>query len=481
MRDPSTSPIVFIVALVVFATPVFLGEARAEDEIGAGDLWLESESTEERRDLPASPYPALVDQVGPAVVNINVRYEGRPIPARVRRMLEVTDSEHLPLGSGVIIHPEGYVVTNYHVIEGADSVTVALDDGTELAAQVLGGDVITDIALLEAETSERLPSAFLGDSSSLQVGEHVVAIGNPFGLSHTVTAGIISSIDRRNIRPEGRQSPVNFIQTDAPITQGNSGGPLLNLDAEVIGITSVYSPSAQHIGFAIPVDLLKRLLPRLHADGYIERSSLGLRVQPITALLARSYDLEGPRGALVTEIVEDSPASRAGFEEEDIIVNFDETEIEHSDELPLLVSLTPAERATPVRIVRDGETIDLEVELETVPDQSPPELPGTASPPVTEADAEPAGVKVEAMTEQKARQLSVPEGSGVVVTALARSSPARKAGLRDRDVIIDVDSASVDTVLEFHNALEQSSMDSVIRLKVIRNGRVIYVAFERQQ
>lgn len=462
--------------LLLLSSPAVAEEGSSERP---DQLWIENSTSGAELEAPNSPYPELVEKVGAAVVNINVQYDDHPIPPHVRRMVDVTDAEHLPVGSGFIIHPDGFVVTNYHVIEGADSVTIALDDGTELRAQVIGADEQADVALLSVESDHELQAVPIGDSNSLRVGDYVVAIGNPLGLSHTVTAGIVSSLDRRNLNIEGTESPVNFIQTDAPITLGNSGGPLLNLSGEVIGVTTAYNPHVQHLGFAIPINLVKVLLPQLYERGYVLRSWLGIRVQPLTPALARSYGIEGRRGALVTEVLEDSPAERAGFEPEDVIVRFGDDLIEVSDELTLLVSLSPADTPISVEVLRDGQAVELEVELETVPDQRPPELPGDDPGPVSEAEGAPGGVQVEAMTESLSRRLRAPAGSGVVVTSMTRNSPARNAGLRARDVILEVGSTTVDSEVEFQQAFDNFSAGDVVRLKVLRNGRAVFVAFEQ--
>ncbi len=461
------------VVLLGTASTALADDGPSSDHNGA--LWIERDLTTHQLKAPPSPYAKLARQVGPTVVNLLITYDEDDLPGRARRAMP--GHQGLAEGSGFVIHPDGYVVTNFHVIDRASTVSVKFDDDTEFDAKVIGGDPITDIALLQIEADRALPAVPLGDSSTIQVGDYVVAIGNPLGLSHSVTAGIVSALDRRDLPIEGQDHQGNFIQIDAPINPGNSGGPLINMDGEVIGINTAINRQGQGISFAIPINLVKTLLPQLHERGYVIRSWLGVRIQPLDPLLARSFELEDKRGALVTEVLEGSPAEEAGIRIRDIIVSMNEQSIEHSNELPLMVSTTPQDAEVSLSIIRDGEPIEVQVHLQPLPDQSPPDLPGDSPDASTETNDQPAGVKVTAMTQRWSRQLSAPEDEGVVVTSLSETSPARHAGLRNRDVIVQVGATKVDSEEEFRNAIQTNSADDVIRLKVLRNGRPVYMAF----
>lgn len=455
------------------AVPVVAGD---DEEQQPAQLWIEESPGVDTTDIPESPYAELARAVGPAVVNILVSYDTDELPPHARRSVPHS-FRGLAEGSGFIIHPDGYILTNFHVIDRAEAVTVRFQDDSEVDARVVGGDPMTDLALLKVDAEVGLPTVPLGDSSAVQVGDYVVAIGNPLGLSHSVTAGIVSALDRRDLPIEGQDHQGNFIQVDAAINPGNSGGPLLNMRGEVIGINTAINRQGQGISFAIPTNLVKALLPQLHERGYVVRSWLGVRIQPLDPLLARSFELGHTRGALVTEVLDDSPASRAGLREQDVIVSLNERSVGDSDELPLMVSTTPQSAEVTLEVIRDGEPMDIEVELEALPDQSPPDLPDAEA--AASRNGNPAGVGVTSMTDELSSQLQAPDDTGVVVTSLSESSPARRAGLRNRDVILEVGATPVDSEQEFQDALNAVSTDEVVRLKVLRNGRSVYVAFER--
>ena len=276
------------------------------------------------------------------------------------------------LGSGVIIDKDGYIVTNAHVVKGADKIVVTLqdgrEDGREFDAKVVGIDEKTDVALLKIQSPGDLAVATLGDSDALHVGDWVVAIGNPFGLSETVTAGIVSAKGR--VIGEGPYD--DFIQTDASINPGNSGGPLLNLQGQVIGINSaIYSQSGGNIGigFAIPINLVKSVVAQLKAHGKVVRGWLGVAIQDITPDLAKSFGLKQAEGALVSDVTPDSPAARAGLERGDIIVEYNGTHIEAAHQLPALVAGTEIGKTVPIKVLRNGESKTLSVTIAEMPAQ----------------------------------------------------------------------------------------------------------------
>jgi serine protease Do len=316
----------------------------------------------------------LVARVNPSVVNITTIHEVRTHPAmgsgndpfgyfnrRFGRGVGPRDQvmRQSSLGSGFIIDAEGHVVTNAHVVDGADEVHVKLADEREFDAKVVGRDARLDLAVLALQGAKDLPAASLGKSEPLRVGEYVVAIGNPFGLGHTVTMGIVSAKGRSI----GAGPYDDFIQTDASINPGNSGGPLFDLQGRVVGINSAINPNGQGIGFAIPIDMLKDVLPQLLAAGHVDRGRLGVAFKPIDAKLARTLKLDKARGAYVADVERGSPADRAGLESGDVIVKVEGKEVGHAEELPRLIALHPPGTKLAIDVLREGKIRSFEVEL----------------------------------------------------------------------------------------------------------------------
>lgn len=441
-------------------------------------LWVEGPKhrrSEMDAPLKGSSVADLAARISPSVVNVIVSY------ANANR-ITFFESERpsSAQGSGFIVHPDGYALTNHHVIEGAESITVRLWDDREFEADVIGVDPQTDVALMKIRKSSRdqLQAVPLGDSDSVRVGETVLAIGNPLGLSHSVTAGIVSALERRDLAPQGRQILSDFIQTDASINPGNSGGPLISIHGEVIGINTAINREGQGIGFAIPINIVKTLLPHLRKNGYVVRTWLGIRMQEVTLPLAKSFGLDRPRGALVTEVIEGGPAEAAGLKSGDVVLEFDGKPVRKSDQLPWLASTAGAEKPVNVVVLRDRKNLTVKVQLEEVPNQTAPALPGAS-----EADEVPVarelGVLVAPLTDTLARQLGAPGNAGVVVTDITETSAARGSGLRRRDVIVAVQDAPVANPDEFSQVITTAADGAVLRFKVLRGGRVLFVAFER--
>jgi serine protease Do len=316
----------------------------------------------------------LVATVKPSVVNITTIHELRSHPAmgmgndpfgyfnrRFGRGSGPRDQvmRQSSLGSGFLIDAEGHVVTNAHVVDGADEVHVKLADEREFDAKVVGRDARLDLAVLALQGAKDLPAASLGKSEQLRVGEYVVAIGNPFGLGHTVTMGIVSAKGRSI----GAGPYDDFIQTDASINPGNSGGPLFDLQGRVVGINSAINPNGQGIGFAIPIDMLKDVLPQLLAKGHVDRGHLGVAFKPIDAKLARTLKLDKARGAYVADVERGSPADRAGLESGDVIVKVEGRDVTHAEELPRLIALHPPGTKLAIDVLREGKSRSFEVEL----------------------------------------------------------------------------------------------------------------------
>lgn len=374
------------------------------------------------------------------------------------------------LGSGFIIDPNGYIITNNHVIEGADEIKVT-HQKKEYDAKIIGRDPKTDIALIKIkDAAEALPVARLGDSDKLEVGEWVIAIGNPFGLDETVTAGIVSAKWRRI----GAGPYEDFIQTDASINPGNSGGPLFNLKGEVVGVnTMIYSPTGGNvgIGFAIPINIASDVVTQLKEKGRVVRGWLGVVVQTITPELAKSFGLEDRKGALVADVDKKGPAFKAGIRAGDIILRFDDRKIEEMSELPLIVAQTPVGKKVQVEILRDGKKKVLSVttgeleEAETV--ETAQVRTGTL------------GLRVQQLTPELAERMNLDEDSGVIVTDVQRGSAADEAGITRGDIIKEVNRQPVSTVSEYNAAIQAAKKENILML-VKRGPSSIFIVIKQQ-
>jgi serine protease Do len=360
-------------------------------------------------------------------------------------------SERSALGTGFIISADGYVVTNAHVVESADQVKVRLADERDFEADVVGRDPAIDIALLKLRGASGLPVAALGVSESLRVGEHVLAVGNPFGLGHTVTLGIVSA----KARAIGAGRYDDFIQTDASINPGNSGGPLFNWRGDVIGINTAIRAGANGIGFAIPVDALKDVLPQLRDKGHVERGKLGLSFQPISADLAKALSLPGPRGALVAELERGGAADRAGIKTGDVIVAINGANINHAEELPRNVARNGPGSQIKVTVLRSGKPVDLTAKLDALQEESDDDAPSKPRPPASEPDKKSA--------DKLGAQVSNMASGGVRVERVTSDHSELAPG----DVIVEVNGAPIkDTqVLEASVAKLKSGTTALVKVK----------------
>ncbi len=374
------------------------------------------------------------------------------------------------LGSGVIVSPDGYIMTNNHVVGGAEEIHVTLMDKREFTAKVIGKDAKTDLALIKIESKDPLPVAELGNSDNMDVGDWVVAIGNPFGFTLTTTAGIISA--------KGRMLGGNyddFIQTDASINPGNSGGPLFNTQGQVIGInTAIYSRTGTNagIGFAIPVNLAKHVMDQLKAHGRVVRGWLGVEIQEVTPDLAQSFGLAKPEGALVASIEKDGPAAKSGLERGDVVLKFNGKEVHDEHELPVLVADTPINKTVDVEVVRNGKHKTLQVTVgelkEAQVQTAKAEEPGTNW-----------GMQVGDITAEIARQFHLQADKGVVVRHVAPDSPAADAGIQAGDLILEVDHDKVSSVSDFlSKAKAAKSTKKSALLLVQRGGTTIYLVIK---
>jgi serine protease Do len=374
------------------------------------------------------------------------------------------------LGSGFIIDAKGYVVTNNHVVEGADKIKIILVGGKEYQATVKGRDPKTDLALIQiVKPPADLPFLKLGDSDAMQVGDWVLAVGNPFGLGHTVTQGIISAKGR----VIGAGPYDNFLQTDASINPGNSGGPLLNLKGEVIGINTAILASGQGIGFATPSNIAKSIIPQLESKGKVVRGMIGVQVQNVTPDLAKSFGMSEPKGALVGQVNPGTPAAKAGIHRGDIIIEFNGHAIHEMNELPRLVADTaPGSKAT-VKVLREGKEKTLNLTITELTDERQAKTKEEET-----AEKTPLGLEVQNLTPTLAQQFRLRDNQGVVVIRVESGSPAADAGIRAGDMILEVNSEVVNTVKEYRSAIAKVKKGSVARLLVKRQAHTLYLTVE---
>ncbi len=383
------------------------------------------------------------------------------------------------LGSGFIVDPSGYIVTNHHVIESADEITVLLHDGTSLEAEVIGSDEKTDLAILKVASDEPLPAAVWGNSDNTRIGDWVIAIGNPFGLGGTVTAGIVSARER-----DIKAGPYDdFIQTDAAINRGNSGGPMFNIDGEVIGINSViispYGGSAG-IGFAIASNLARNVIEQLRDHGKVRRGWLGVRIQTVTEELAEGLRLKRAYGALVASVTEGGPAEAAGIQQGDVILRFDSREVTEMRKLPRMVAETRIGKAVEVIVWRKGAEVELAVELgeleeEQVAALAPPEEPVKKDSGLVES----LGLELASLTPELRAQFELSEETdGVVITEVQAEGTAAEKGLRPGDVIVEVDQEQVASPADVADRVERAKSEKfrVVTLLVFRQGDFQWVA-----
>ncbi|MBI5026201.1 MAG: DegQ family serine endoprotease [Nitrospirae bacterium] len=379
------------------------------------------------------------------------------------------------LGSGVIVSPDGYIVTNYHVVEEADEIKVTLIDKRDFKGKVVGSDPKTDLAIIKIKANG-LPVIPWGNSDKLQVGEFVLAIGSPFGLSHTVTMGIISAVGRANV---GIADYEDFIQTDAAINPGNSGGPLVNINGELIGITTaIFSKSGgyQGIGFAVPSNMARLIMEQLLKSGKVTRGWLGVSIQEITPELGREFGLKSLKGALVSEVFRGSPAEKAGVRRGDVILEFNGKTIEDVGYLRNMVAQTSPGSSIKIKIIRDGKTINVEATIAELPKEV-----SEVKPDVEEASKESAlvGLHIMDITQEVVKQLRLPRGEqGVVIIRVEPGSPAEEIGLKRGDVIQEINRKRINNSRDFNGIASRIKEGDTLLLYVNRGGKKFYVTLK---
>ena len=438
---------------MVLITMCFLAvPAQAED--AAERIWTEGPLLKGVRDdtpITFGAFSKLAAMTSPAVVSIETRVERQ-------------GRSDKGAGSGFIVRADGYIVSNNHVVEDAVSIQVHLANGTSLRAKVVGSDPATDLSVIKVDNGDTpLPVVPLGDSEKLLIGEWVVAIGNPLNLSHTVTTGIVSAKGRRQVKPDMRLRYRDFIQTDAMINPGNSGGPLFNMRGEVVGVNTAIHAKGQGIGFAIPINMAKAVLPMLVQEGRVARSWLGVNVEEVTAEQARSSGMARPRGALVNHVDDRGPARAAGLVPGDIIVVFDGHEIDRHDDLPWLASTAGIGRKVNVGVFRDGAAAALTVTLGEQGKRA-----------VADPEDERRLVLGMRLTE---------ENHGIRVEAVKRGSVAARGGVRAGDLVVRHGNVPVRKPEELVTRLQAAEKAGQVQVKLLiqRGAGSTFVVFSRER
>ena len=477
---------VILVALVSLAAGLLLATGLGLTQRATAErFWTEPPgSPQAEAAIPGRPesFATLVKRIKGAVVNIHTTKKVRlpkdhpdvdaPAPERgdphdfFDRFFGGREREYgqRNTGSGVLLHPDGYIVTNEHVVTDTEMIQVRLSSGKQYRAEVIGKDHKTDLALIKIQPETPLPVVPMGDSDRLEVGDWVLAIGNPFGFDHSVTAGIVSGKGR--VLGSGPYD--DYIQTDAAINPGNSGGPLFNLRGEVVGITTAIIPRSQ-FGFAIPSNQAKRVLLQLKDRGKVTRGWLGVVVQQVTSSVADSLDLKEAQGALVSEVLAESPAARAGIRRGDVILRFGGKAVQEIRDLPRMVAQTPVGSETEVGIQRDGQPLTVRIRVGELREERLARL---------RPQDPPFGLTVQDLTPEVAKDLGMPEGKGVAVTGVTPGSPADGAGLRRGDVILEANRKPVKTREEFDTVLRQRSGEGSLLFLVRRGDTTRFIAMK---
>ncbi len=373
------------------------------------------------------------------------------------------------LGSGFIISEDGFIITNNHVVEKANDIDVILEDGEKYKAEVIGKDPKTDLALLKVQPKNRLPAVPLGNSDVLEIGDWVVAIGNPFGLGHTVTAGIVSAKGRSL----GLGAYDDYIQTDAAINPGNSGGPLFNLNGQVVGVNTAIIAGGQGIGFAIPSSMARNVIEQLKNSGKVVRGWLGVLVQQITPEIAESMKFKEPTGALVADVTPGGPADKAGIKRGDVIVEFNGNTIKDMAELPKLVAITPPGTQSKLKFISNGNEKTAEIKLGELPEEVAKASGGSGQ----EIERN-MGLVVQEINPQIQRRLQLEDSKGIIITNVQPGSIGWEAGLRRGDIILEVNRKQISGLDEYRKAIDSIKKGDSALLLVKRDKNTVYVALK---
>jgi len=446
-------------------------------------------------------FSGVVDVVSPSLVNISAVhivevetpfyrfYFGDPFEdffndffGRPRRQSPDREREkyrYEGTGSGFIVDPEGYVLTNFHVIRDAQALKVMTQDEKVYDAEIIGKDPRTDLAVIKIKSNKKFSALKLGDSNQARIGDWVMAAGSPFGLNQTFTAGIISAV-RQNVNVENRNYE-NMLQTDAAINRGNSGGPLVNLNGEVIGInTAIYAPTGvfSGIGFAIPVNEAKQILDQLIEKGRVVRGWLGVEVMNIDRAVQKQFNLESDEGVLVNGVVKNSPAQKAGLQRGDVIVELDGKKVRNADDLQDRVTASKPGGMVEMVIIRDGEKRKIAVKIEEMPRQGPDVSMREKEKQAAQATAEWLGISVKNITEQLKEKYDLSTAEGVIIANISPDKKGYEIGLKPGDIILGINNMKVKNVKDFEQTVPKVSLKEGVVFDVIREGRPLYVSYQ---
>ncbi len=438
----SVRPILAVVAVLFAWTPVAFGQSLPE-------------------------VSTLVENQKASVVYVQTEVERQGIMG----LWDSQNPAQLGQGSGFVIDRQGHIITNNHVIQNANKIRVGFENGSVQEAELVGVDPQTDIALLKVKASKDLQPVKLGSSSNLKVGEWVVAIGNPFGLDHSVTAGIISAMGREI----GAGPYDNFLQTDASINPGNSGGPLFNMKGEVVGVNTAIIRDGQGIGFSVPIDMVNVIIPQLKQQGYVVRGFIGAGIQPLSPIMAKSFGLKENHGVLISSVEPSGPSQLAGMRPGDIVLNYGKTRVRTPKQLLLAVAQSKPGTSASLRVLRDGKPLSLSLRIAERPDVSRARVvPAKTKPKVQPKGT--LGVTVRSIDSRVAQQLGVRPDRGVIVETVATTGPAAGA-LRRGDIILKIGGSPVNSVAQFQTMAKQVNQ-SAVRLMIERGGRTTFVAID---
>ncbi|MCB0345691.1 MAG: Do family serine endopeptidase, partial [Bdellovibrionales bacterium] len=442
------SSMIFVLAAFTVVAGFF--SLWAEQVTAAGNsIWVEAKQNPPKLELNLPSFAPVIEELGKAVVNISTEgteqlgQSGSPFGSQRQYNSPFDFFFQVPpqggngqrsfkthsLGSGFVIHPDGLIVTNNHVVDRATKIMVTFkDDKKQYLGKVIGKDRKSDLALIKVDADHPLDAVVVGNSDALRPGDWVIAIGNPFRLGHTVTVGIVSATSRK---VPGGGPYDDFIQTDASINPGNSGGPLFNAKGEVVGVnTAIYSPGAMGstgfnigIGFAIPIEMVRHVIDQLHDKGKVVRGWLGVLIQPVSEDVAEAMKLEKASGALVADVMPDSPAATAGVKRGDVIMSYDGRDVEENDDLPIMVAETPINKVVDLEVIRAGKKKTLKVKIKELEEDK-------AVPEDTQSEQEKLGLSVQDLTPDIAKSLGIDDTSGVVVSNVLPGSVAESAGMR---------------------------------------------------
>lgn len=479
----------FLIAIFLISNSIFLASCeRVKDDIRKESPKQESKIEEKKpvvtKDIPTSKvnglpsFAELIKKLKPAVVNISttnmIKRRSTPFSSPFEDYFKKffddgpqREFKQKGLGTGFIISEDGYVVTNNHVVDKADDIEIILEDGEKYVAKIIGKDPKTDLALLKIESENSLPFVEFGDSESSEIGDWVIAIGNPFGLGHTVTAGIISAKGR--ILGIGNYD--DFIQTDAPINPGNSGGPLFNLRGEVVGVNTAIIARGQGLGFSIPINLTKHIIDQIKDGGKVVRGWLGISIQKVTAEIAEVIGIKEGIGVLIADVAKQSPAENGGLLRGDIVLEYNGKKIKEVSDLTGKVALTPPGTVAKLKIIRESKTRELNIAIGEFPEDEK----------IAKKKEEPEqkfGLAVINITPQIASRFDLSSKEGVIVSSVSRGSVASEAGFRRGDIIIEINNTTIINLEDYNNRLDEIGKGNSALFLVKRGENTIYLGLK---